>query len=66
MKKTGLAGMDDYRMLTTVECVTLTGLSRKTLWRCIREGNLKATRIRPNMRRVRVGDLKRFLEGGAA
>ena len=51
------------RLFKMVEACEATGLSRATLWRAIRDGNLKAVEIRAGSKRVPENELRRFVAG---
>ena len=51
------------RLLRMGEAARLSGLSRCTLWRVIREGRLKTVEIRKGVMRVAEDELRRFVEG---
>jgi len=50
-----------YRM---GEAAELTGLSRCTLWRAVKDGRLRAVEIRKGSRRIPEVELCRFARGG--
>lgn len=51
------------RLLRMGEAAEITGLSRVTIWRAIKDGNLKAVEIRKNSKRISEDELRRFVEG---
>jgi len=51
------------RLFRTGEAAEKTGLSRTTLWRAIRDGNLKAVEVRKGSLRIAESELRRFVEG---
>ena len=49
-----------YRMNEAAE---LTGLARCTIWRCVRDAQLKAVEIRAGSKRIPENELRRFVAG---
>ncbi len=55
------ASLKLYRM---GEAARVTGLSRPTLWRCIKDGRIKAVEVRAGSSRISEAELQRFVKGG--
>jgi len=54
---------ETLRLLSMGECSKLTGLARCTIWRCVRDGQLKAVEIRAGSKRIPENELRRFVAG---
>ena len=52
-----------FRLYRIADAARLTGISRVTIWRSLREGRLKAVTIREGSRRIPETELLRFVEG---
>ena len=59
--KTPEAKPESFALLTMGECSKLTGLARCTIWRCVRDGQLKAVEIRAGSKRIPENELRRFV-----
>ena len=56
---------ESFRLLKMGEASALTGLSRCTIWRAIRDGQLNAVEIRKGSKRIAENELRRFVAGAA-
>jgi len=56
---------ESLRLLRMGEAAKVTGLSRCSLWRAIRENRLRAVEIRRGSQRIPEAELRRFVEGRA-
>ena len=51
------------RLLKMGEAAEMTGLSRVTLWRAVRDGRLQTVEIRDNSHRISLEELRKFVAG---